>query len=231
MNPYIKKFRRPTPALSGIHRLFILFCLFLALTSFCSLRQDQRVEPLAQKVLRFRVLAASNSPEDQAVKLQVRDAILQWIASELPATTSAAETALLLETHLEELTEVARRAAVFPEPIGSTPASSAPAPDVEITLGDCYFPEKTYGELTFPQGTYRALRVSIGEAAGKNWWCMLYPALCFTDAVTAEVPEESVQILKNVLTEEEYEQLNPDTSQVEFRFWLWDWLQSLWKGE
>ena len=70
-----------------------------------------------------------------------------------------------------------------------------------------YFPDKTYGDVTFPAGNYTALRVEIGEAKGQNWWCVLYPNLCFLDAVNAVVPEEGKQKLEQVLTEEEYRQV------------------------
>ena len=70
---------------------------------------------------------------------------------------------------------------------------------------NCYFPDKTYGDVTFPRGYYDALRIEIGKAEGENWWCVLYPNLCFLDSVHAVVPEEGKDKLKNVLDEEEYE--------------------------
>ena len=75
---------------------------------------------------------------------------------------------------------------------------------------------KTYGDMTFPPGEYEAFRVDIGEAQGKNWWCVLYPPLCFVDAVYGEVPEESKEELKGVLTEEEYSMVSGGN--VKFRF-------------
>ena len=78
---------------------------------------------------------------------------------------------------------------------------------VSVNLEKCYFPMKTYGDCTFPAGTYEALRVCIGKAKGRNWWCVLYPGLCFADSVNVIVPDEKKQELKNILTEEEYESL------------------------
>ena len=78
---------------------------------------------------------------------------------------------------------------------------------VSVNLEKCYFPMKTYGDCTFPAGTYEALRVCIGKAKGRNWWCVLYPSLCFADSVNVIVPDEKKQELKNILTEEEYESL------------------------
>lgn len=78
---------------------------------------------------------------------------------------------------------------------------------VHAELVRTYFPVKSYGDCTFPAGEYEALRVTIGEARWRNWWCVLYPSLCFVDTVHGVVPEDSKEELKNVLTEEEYESL------------------------
>ena len=74
--------------------------------------------------------------------------------------------------------------------------------DAHVTK--CCFPEKKYGDMTFPQGEYEALRITLGEAAGHNWWCVLYPSLCFIDDVTGVVTEEKKEELREVLTEEEF---------------------------
>ena len=74
---------------------------------------------------------------------------------------------------------------------------------------------KTYGDMTFPPGEYEAFRVDIGDAKGRNWWCVLYPPLCFVDAVYGEVPEESKEELKGVLSEDEYRTVSGDN--VSFR--------------
>ena len=76
--------------------------------------------------------------------------------------------------------------------------------DVKVYFENCYFPVKSYGDVTFPPGEYEAFRIDIGESAGKNWWCVLYPPLCFVDTVYGVVPDESKDKLKNVLNEEEY---------------------------
>ncbi len=68
----------------------------------------------------------------------------------------------------------------------------------------CEFPDKTYGDITFPAGWYDALRIKIGKAQGHNWWCVLYPNLCFMDSVHAIVPKEGKEELRSVLTDEEY---------------------------
>ena len=75
----------------------------------------------------------------------------------------------------------------------------------------CYFPDKRYGDLLFPAGRYRALRITLGTGAGHNWWCVLYPSLCFTDPVCAVVDEEGKEELEEALTAEEYEMITAST--------------------
>lgn len=187
----------------------ILICFLLFWGSFASLQQDRLLRPITEEILRFRVLAASNSPEDQANKLAVRDAVLSVLEKMLPAEANRAQMTESIADHTPELLAAAQR--TLPK---DTPVS--------LKLCDSYFPRKTYGSLTFPAGTYEALLIRIGEAEGENWWCCLYPQLCFTDAITAVVTEESEQDLKNVLTEEEFSLLE---SKPQGRFWLLDWLE------
>ena len=118
-----------------------------------------------------------------------------------------------MRRHTDELENVA--AAVIEKEGQDYPVSAA--------VTTCYFPEKTYGDVTFPAGNYEALRVEIGAAKGHNWWCVLYPNLCFLDAANAVVPEEGKKELKSVLTEEEYSQV---TAQSDFKI-KWYFLENL----
>lgn len=81
-----------------------------------------------------------------------------------------------------------------------------------------YFPAKTYGDVTFPAGEYEALRIKIGQAKGQNWWCCLYPNLCFVDAVHAVVPEEGKDTLRQVLDKEEYEMVTASDYKIKWFF-------------
>ena len=89
------------------------------------------------------------------------------------------------------------------------------AEQASASLTFCYFPEKTYGDMTFPAGYYDALRITIGEANGQNWWCVLYPPLCFTDLSTASMPETSKELLQRNLSVRAYESItSKDSGQV-----------------
>ena len=91
---------------------------------------------------------------------------------------------------------------------------------VTAAVTTCWFPDKTYGDVTFPAGNYEALRIEIGSAKGHNWWCVLYPSLCFRDAANAVVPNEGKEKLKHVLTEEEYSEITAGTEfKISWYFW------------
>ena len=156
-------------------------------------------ETLAQEVLRFHVLANSDSNEDQEVKLKVRDKVLAYMeenmTSQLQEEPDAGKTKAWIEAHLEEIERTANQVL---EQEGYPYRSEA---ELEVT----YFPDKQYGDIFFPQGEYEALRIRLGDARGHNWWCVLYPSLCFTDTTCTVVSDEGREGLKEVLTAEEYE--------------------------
>lgn len=170
---------------------------------------------LAENVLRFHVIANSDSDEDQALKLRVRDALVSYMAACGDSFDDAEDASAYAAAHLNELEAVAAavvRACGYTYP-------------VKAGVGACAFPDKTYDGLTFPAGVYEALRVEIGQAEGQNWWCVLYPPLCFTEEGSAAVPEDSREQLKEALGEEDYarlEQSAPGRPQIRFR--LLDWL-------
>ena len=158
-------------------------------------KQSQMQEDLAKEVFRFHVLANSDSDEDQALKMQVKEAVIAYMQEEIPESDSVETTKEWARSHLDAIVNLAK--AVIREEGYDYPVMA------EVTT--CDFPDKTYGDITFPSGRYEALRIEIGEANGQNWWCVLYPNLCFIDAVHAVVPEEGKKDLKKVLQEDTYE--------------------------
>lgn len=168
--------------------------------------ERQLQKGIASNIIRFHVRAESDSKEDQWLKLQVKEAVLAYISPVLSKSQSVDESRQLLYNESENIRNVA----------AATLRSLGDESDVNVYFENCYFPMKTYGDMTFPPGEYEAFRVDIGEAQGKNWWCVLYPPLCFVDAVYGEVPEKSKEELKGVLTEEEYSMVSGEN--VKFRF-------------
>ena len=178
----------------------ILFS-FLVTGILVNVKQAGMQRELAQPVFRFHVLANSDSEEDQELKMKVKEAVLAYMKQELGHSDSVDETKQWANENLDQLEEVA----------GQVIAGEGYDYAVSAQVTMCDFPDKTYGDITFPAGEYEALRVEIGEADGRNWWCVLFPNLCFMDAVHAVVPEEGKQEVKEVLEEDTYEMITATT--------------------
>lgn len=156
---------------------------------------------LAEQVFRFHVLANSDSEEDQALKMKVKKAIIAYMKQELPQSDSVETTKKWARENLVQIEQVAAEII----------AEEGYEYSVKAEVTTCDFPDKTYGDITFPAGEYEALRIEIGQAKGQNWWCVLYPNLCFIDAVHAVVPEKGKNELKEVLEEDTYEMVTTTT--------------------
>ena len=127
---------------------------------------------MAQKVLRFHVLANSDSREDQALKLKVRDQVGTLMAEKLKDADSLEESERIVKANLNLIENCA----------ADVISAEGYAYPVSAALENCTFPEKTYGTYTFPGGVYEALRVVIGSGEGHNWWCVMYPPICVSAA-------------------------------------------------
>ena len=188
----------------------LLFSFSLALLSGVWAAGSQSA--LAGDVVRLHVIAHSNSPEDQALKLQVRDAVLEAAGDALNGAAGRAAAEEILAQRIPALeaagTEVVS-AAGFEYP-------------VTVTLTDHWFPTKEYEDFSLPAGTYRSLRVIIGDGAGENWWCVVFPPLCL-GSVTEQV--ETTAAMAG-LSEDEIRLITGAEGYV-IRFKLLEWWQSL----
>ena len=162
---------------------------------------------IASKILRFHVIANSDSEADQAVKEAVRDAIGGYLQPMLEGSVSIEETKEIVNHHLDEIIEVAI----------STLEENGFHYDITAQITTTHFPEKSYGSYTFPKGQYQALQIIIGEGKGQNWWCVLYPNMCFRGAVYEVVEEDAKVALQEVLTPWEYADVF-DSDEVELKF-------------
>lgn len=161
-------------------------------------RLDREIQQgIASEVFRLHVIANSDKEADQKLKLQVKDRIVEYLQQKLKQDADLEETKELVLTHLQEIEEEAEK---IVKEAGFTY-------EVQAAVENTYFPDKTYGDCTFPAGEYEALNVRIGEAQGHNWWCVLYPSLCFIDDTYGIVTEEKKEDLKSVLTEEEFDEI------------------------
>ena len=186
----------------------LLFLSLLLVTESPRYLQDKSTSTLQQQiatqVLRFHIRANSDTVADQQKKLRRKQSLLEWLTPILSENTSKSETIQCIRKNLPDIRKEATRMAA-PEP-------------VTVTLQKEWFPEKTYGTCTFPEGIYDALRVDIGQAKGHNWWCVLYPSLCFADALEPSMTEEGEEKLQQVLDEDAYDLLlHPQKLKIRFR--------------
>ncbi|MBC5755524.1 stage II sporulation protein R [Blautia sp. BX19] len=186
----------------------LLFLSLLLVTESPRYLQEKSTSTLQQQiatqVLRFHIRANSDTVADQQKKLRIKQSLLEWLTPILSENTSKSETIQCIRKNLPDIRKEATRMAA-PEP-------------VTVTLQKEWFPEKTYGTCTFPEGIYDALRVDIGQAKGHNWWCVLYPSLCFADALEPSMTEEGEEKLQQVLDEDAYDLLlHPQKLKIRFR--------------
>ena len=154
---------------------------------------DYDFSSIKDKIIRFHVVANSDSPEDQILKLKIRDAIIEDMGPKLKGLTETEKVKLTIARNINVIKDIAEKEVKkfgrnFP---------------ITVDIGIHEFPTKAYGNLTFPGGEYQALNIKIGEGGGKNYWCVMFPPLCFTDMTQGVITEKSVEELERVLTEEE----------------------------
>lgn len=192
--------------------LILIFLLFIYII-FCAQSYSNAVSSeLSNSVFRLHVLANSDSEEDQQLKLKVRDALLSYMNT-LSSNCNTKEEAIQIATqHQNEFQTIAEN--VIVENGYNYP--------VQIKINNFYFPTKSYGDISLPAGYYDALRVEIGEAKGHNWWCVMFPPLCFVDISSGVVPDESKELLENNLSEEEFALIseNDNNTEIQFKFKL-----------
>lgn len=171
---------------------------------------------IAERILRFHVIANSDTKEDQDLKLKVRDKIGAYLGEELAKVSGLEECERVVNSHLTEIEACAKEVIV----------REGYDYSVRANIKDADFPKKTYGSYTFPKGTYRALKVEIGSGMGKNWWCVMYPNLCFAGSVYEVEDEKSKKELQAVLTEEDYAEIMAE-GKIKVKFKYFDAFLSL----
>ena len=180
--------------------LLMAFAILLTIGMWASVTQSA----LADEVLRLHVVANSDSDADQAVKLQVRDAILSAATPYLDGVQGQAEAQQALEPHLEELAQAG--AQVLREAGMDYP--------ITVSIQDVWFPTREYTDFALPAGTYRSLQVILGAGVGHNWWCVVYPPLC-----VGSVSEESVETsASGVLSEDQISLISGQDGEYVLRF-------------
>lgn len=194
--------------------LFLSGCTYNEAADMSTAKAESLQESIADEVLRLHIIADSNSDIDQEIKLEIKDAVVTYLEPYLTGITTKAEAVEVISAQLDNL------AAIADQILEAGGFSYTAA----VSLERSYFPIKTYGDLTLPAGEYDALKICLGSASGKNWWCLVFPQLCFVDVTYGTLPEESREGLKAILSEEEYNLVfapsDKDTSSINIRWKL-----------
>lgn len=189
--------------------IILSFLLFLY-TTICAFSYAENISTdIANSVFRLHVIANSDSKEDQDLKYKVRDNLIKYMKEICCDCKSKDEAIVLVAEHQQEFKQIAMKT-IYDEGYSY---------NVKINIGNFKFPTKDYGDISLPAGFYDALRVEIGEAKGQNWWCVMFPPLCFVDVTSGVVPKDSKDQLEDNLSEEEYALVSEDSDvKIQFKF-------------
>lgn len=197
--------------------LSIVIILFLAISAFSYVNAIST--NLADSVFRLHVIANSDSQEDQNLKYKVRDSLIEYMNTLVNPSYSKDDVIKIAKEHLNEFKNIAQN--VIKENGFDYP--------VNVEIGNFAFSSKTYGDISFPSGFYDALKVEIGESKGQNWWCVMFPPLCFVDVTSGIVPEESKENLEDNLGTEEYDIISEsnDNTYVNIKFKIIEFFENM----
>lgn len=193
--------------------LFILFIIFL----FCvtSNYTNAVSNNLSNNFFRLHILANSDSEKDQKLKLKIRDNIIEFMNNE--NFSSKEETIDYINNNKSKFYEIAEK----------TIYENGYNYSVNINIGNFYFPTKNYGNISLPAGFYDGLKIEIGDANGQNWWCSLFPPLCFVDISSGIVDNENLENLENNLSTEEFSLITSSDDNIKFKFKIVEFLNNL----
>ena len=192
--------------LKHILTIISLFIIFIAITIITY--SNNVFAGLENSIFRLHILANSDSEKDQALKLKVRDGIIQYIEEINKNSTTKSETIKNIKEHIEDIKLKSKQILL----------ENNSNYDVSVEIGNFYFPTKYYGNISLPAGDYDALRIKIGKAEGQNWWCSLFPPLCFVDISAGYISKEDSKILKENLTDEEFMLISSNSPDVKLKF-------------
>ncbi|WP_347548393.1 stage II sporulation protein R [Pseudalkalibacillus hwajinpoensis] len=194
-----------------INLLISIFILASSLHSSEAALANQQVIP--DEAIRLRILANSNSEEDQMVKRRIRDQVNESINEWVADLTSIEASRTVIKNHLDEINKIVETEL---KGIGSNDS-------FRVTFGEVAFPTKLYGEFVYPAGDYEAVLIKIGEGLGDNWWCVLFPPLCFLDFSNGD----AVQAEEETAPAEPSEEVEVDFFLVKIIDAITDWFKGL----
>lgn len=163
------------------------------------------LKSISEKLIRFHVVANSDEYSDQKVKLEIRDVILKKIGQGLSSCRTRQESLSYLNEKLSYIDNIANEML----------AKNGKKYTAKSYLGNFNFPIKQYGDITLPEGRYTALKVMLGEGGGKNWWCVMFPPLCFIDITRGITTEETNKSLGKVLSSDEVKSITGNNAKLQ----------------
>ena len=197
---------------------FIIFLLIIYILLCINSYVNAVSNNISSSVFRLHVIANSDSVEDQSLKYKVRDKILEYTNTLIDVNSNSKE---------EVINIVNQNIAILKKVAQNTVYENGFNYNVNISIGNFYFPTKYYGDISLPAGCYDALRVEIGNAKGQNWWCVMFPPLCFVDVTSGIVPDDSKENLQENLPGEEYDLISSDSEEIQFKFKLVEIFENL----
>lgn len=214
MKKFITIIKFPTLKRFIIVLFLLTLFVFVSAISYVSAVSNN----ISNSVFRLHVIANSDSKEDQNLKYIVRDKLIEYMNNIAKDCSSKEEVISIAEDNISNFENIARK----------TIEENGYNYSVTVEIGNFDFPTKSYGDITLPAGSYDSLRVKIGKAEGQNWWCVMFPPLCFVDVTSGVVPDESKQEMKDSMPEEEYSLISKtDNSEINFKFKLIEFFENI----
>lgn len=192
--------------------LILLFITFIIITinSYASTISNN----LHENFFRLHIIANSNSNIDQDLKLKVRDNIIIYMKEITQNISTKQEAINICNKHINNFKQIAL----------NTIKEEGFNYDVSLSIGEFSFPTKHYGNISLPAGNYDALKIEIGNAVGENWWCSLFPPLCFVDMSSGMIDDNSKKILNENLSEEDFAIITSNSEDIKFKFKIIEFL-------
>ena len=201
--------------MNNFKKFFLIFLLLIFFIFFSIFSYAKTVSTdLENNIFRLHILANSNSIEDQSLKLKIRDNIINYLENLCINCSSKSEYISIIEKNIENLKAITRQAII----------ENGYNYSINIEIGNFYFPTKHYGNISYPSGFYDGLKIKIGEAEGQNWWCSLFPPLCFTDISSGIIDDNARKNLENNISSEEFSIISSNNTIYKIKFKLIEFL-------
>lgn len=200
-----------------LRTIIYVFVGVLLVFGILSLYSMSVMSDLKDNLVRLHVVADSDDEAAQALKLKVRDSVAEYTETLLSDVNSAEESLVILQNNIDNIEAIAMK----------TVAEEGYTDSVSATVGEFDFPVKSYGDITLPTGNYNALKVVIGSGSGKNWWCVLFPPLCFVDTTATSVSGVGMERLEENLSQESFDVINGSGDNLVIRFKIVDFFENV----